>query len=94
MPVKDEDLDWIIYHVLSNGGAKKEEALVRETGLPAGDVSASLTRLKSNLLIDCRDDTYDVVSIPEMLFRCQCRYEQDMPVTIENGVINVKKPEQ
>ena len=94
MPVKDEDLDWIVYHVLSNGGVKTEESLVRETGLPAGDVSASLTRLKSNLLIDCRDGNYDVVSIPEMLFRCQCRYEQGMPVVIEDGVIKVKKPEQ
>ena len=94
MPVKDEDLDWIVYHVLSDEGAKTEESLVRETGFPAGDISASLCRLSSNLLIKCRDGSYDVLSIPEMMFRCQCRYGQDIPVIIENGVVKVKKPEQ
>ena len=94
MPVKDEDLDWIVYHVLSDEGAKTEESLVRETGFPAGDISASLYRLSSNLLIECRDGSYDVLSIPEMMFRCQCRYGQDIPVIIENGVVKVKKPEQ
>jgi hypothetical protein len=94
MPVKDEDLDWIVYHILSDTGAKTEEAIVGETGFPAADISASLTRLKSNLLIECRDGTYDVLSIPEMLFRCQCRYETDSPVIIEDGIIKIKKPEQ
>ena len=92
MPVKDEDIDWIVYHILSNGGAKTEGSIVRETGLSAGDISASLIRLKLNLLIECRDGNYDVISIPEMLFRCQCRYGQDIPVVIEDGVIKVKKP--
>ncbi len=91
MPVKDEDIDWIVYHILSNGGAKTEESLVRETGLPAGDIVGSLTRLKSNLLIECRNGTYDILSIPEMLFRCQCRHGQDIPVIIEDGVIKAKK---
>jgi len=90
MPVKDEDLDWIVYHILSDKGAKTEEALVRETGLPLGDISASLLRMKSNLLIDCRDGCYDVISIPEMLFRCECRYGRDAPVIIEDGVIKVE----
>ncbi|MCU0629573.1 MAG: MarR family transcriptional regulator [Methanoregulaceae archaeon] len=94
MPVKDEDLDWIVYHYLSDTGAQTEEAIVRETGLPAGDIHTSLTRLKVNLLIECRDGLYDVLSIPEMLFRCQCRYEKESPVIIENGVIKVKKTEQ
>jgi len=93
MPVKDEDLDWIVYHILSNGGAKTEVSIVRETGFSAEDIRASLIRLKLNLLIECRDGNYDVISIPEMLFRCQCRYGQDIPVVIEDGVIKVKKPE-
>jgi hypothetical protein len=94
MPVKDEDLDWIVYHVLSGKGAKTEETIVRETGFPAGDIRASLTRMESNLLIECREGNYDVLSIPDMLFRCQCRYAKDSPVVIEDGVIRVKKPEQ
>ncbi|MEI7434890.1 MAG: MarR family transcriptional regulator [Methanomicrobiales archaeon] len=91
MPVKDEDLDWIVYHILSDKGAKTDESIIRETGLPAGDICASLSRLKSNFLIECRDGNYDILSIPEMLFRCQCRYGQDSPVVIEDGVIKVKK---
>ncbi len=94
MPVKDEDLDWIVYHILSDKGAKTEESLVRETGLPAGDIEASLQRLKTGLLIDCRDGCYDVISIPEMLHLCHCRHGENSPVVIENGVIKVKKPEQ
>lgn len=93
MAVKDEDLDWIIYHILSVRGAKTEESLVGETGLPTGDIRASLTRLELNLLIECRSGTYDILSIPEMLFRCQCRHGQDSPVIIEDGVIKVKKTE-
>jgi hypothetical protein len=91
MPVKDEELDWIVYHILSNGGAKTEESIIRETGLPPGDISSSLSRLKLNLLIECRDGNYDILSIPEMLFRCQCRYGQDIPLVVEDGVIKVKK---
>jgi hypothetical protein len=94
MPVKDEDLDWIVYHILSNEGAKTQDSLVRETGFPAVDICASLARLKSNLLIECREGLYDVLSITEMMFRCQCRYAQDFPVVIDGGVIKVKKPEQ
>lgn len=94
MPVKDEDIDWLVYHALSSGGPKTEEELVQETGLASHDVTASLVRLKSNFLIDCRESSYDILSIPEMLFRCQCRYSQETPVFIEDGVVKVKKPEQ
>jgi hypothetical protein len=94
MPVKDEDLDWIVYHILSNGGAKTEVSIGPVTGFSAEDIRASLIRLKLNLLIECRDGNYEVISIPEMLFRCQCRYSTDIPVVIEDGVVKVKKPEQ
>ncbi len=94
MPVKDEDTDWIVYHILSTGGPKTTASLVDETGLPAGDISASLFRLSSNLLIDSREGTYDVLSIPEMLLRCQCRHDVGSPVTIENGVVKVKNSGQ
>jgi hypothetical protein len=93
MPVKDEDLDWMVYHILSNGKTT-EESIVRETGFSPGDIKESLNRLKSNLLIDCKGDSYDILSIPEMLFRCQCRYEKDTPLVIDNGIIKVRKPEQ
>ena len=94
MPVKPEDLDWRVYHLLSAGMAADEEALARETGCPPGEVRDSLDRLVSYSLIARTDGNYQVLSIQEMALLVQCRYSSDLPLIIEDGVVKARKPEQ
>jgi hypothetical protein len=94
MPVKPEDFDSEVYHILSAGKGSTPEALAEETGCPREAVNESLRRLLSYLLIDYSGGKYQALSVPEMLLRCQCRFAADLPFIIEDGVIKPKKPEQ
>jgi hypothetical protein len=94
MPVKPEDLDWMIYHLISAVMTADEEDLVKETGCPPGEVRESLGRLVSYCLISQVNGKYQVLSVQEMLLRAQCKYSNDLPFIIENGVVKARKPGQ
>ncbi len=89
--MKDEEIDWQVYHVMSGQDESDIKELVRRSGLDTSTVEASLRRLEKNLLIGCRDGKNKVLSINESLIRCQIRYDNSLPYTIENGVIKEKK---
>ena len=90
MPVKDEDVDWRIYRIISSGNGMTEESIICKAGLPEPEVRASIARLRSYFLVDFRDGIYDILSIPEMFFRNQVKHGKEMPFVVENGVIRVK----
>jgi uncharacterized Zn finger protein len=67
------------------------DRLVVSSGLDSVTTNASLERLKRYLLIERDGDTLRALNFGESLIRCQVKYSDDLPYTIENGVIRERK---
>jgi hypothetical protein len=89
--VKEEDLDWWIYHLLADEPGQDIIALSGKTGCSTGEVASSLDRLGKLLLIERFDEGYRISSIQEMLLTCQSRYDDTSSFIIENGIIRERK---
>jgi DNA-binding MarR family transcriptional regulator len=89
--VKEEDTDWLIYHLLVKEPSISAEGLVSASGLDPSAVDASLKRLEGYLLIEQVEGKVRVLSFGEAVIRCQIKYSQDLPYTMENGVIKQRK---
>jgi len=87
--VRDEELDWEIYHALQDPGTRSIRDL-EARGYDLCQVEASLGRLEQALLIERRGDTVHLLSIPESILLCQLKNVRDGPLFIENGVIRVR----
>jgi predicted transcriptional regulator len=91
--MKEEDIDWIIYHLLVQVKTASPDELAAQSGLDLSLVILSLQRLEHNLLVKFADDRARVLNISEMLILCQMKYDTNLLYTIENGVIKPKKKE-
>jgi hypothetical protein len=91
--MKEEDIDWIIYHLLVQVKTASPDELAAQSGLDLSLVILSLQRLEHNLLVKFADDRARVLNISETLILCQMKYDTNLPYTIENGVIKPKKKE-
>jgi len=89
--VKEEDADWLIYHLIVNEPAITEERLVVLSGLDPCTLHDSLKRLERYLLIERNGEKLRALNFGESLIRCQVKYSEDLPYTIENGVIKERK---
>jgi hypothetical protein len=89
--VKDEDIDWMIYHIIVREPAVTLENLALISGLDAKGVESSLARLGQALLIERTEDTVRVLSFGESLIKTQAKYSDDCPFVIENGVVKEKR---
>ncbi len=89
--MKEEDADWVIYHLIVKDPLISVEGLVTASGLDPLRVGASLERLERYLLIERTEGKLRVLNFGEALIRCQIKYSKDLPYTIENGVIKERK---
>jgi DNA-binding MarR family transcriptional regulator len=89
--MKDEDADWLIYHLVARSPSTTAEELARASGLDLPAVEKSLERLERNMLIEHREGRVRILSISEALLLCQIKHTRDLPYTIENGVIKERK---
>jgi DNA-binding IclR family transcriptional regulator len=89
--VKEEDTDWMIYHLIEKGPSMTVEELISETGLDSCTVEASLERLERYLLVERTGRKVRAFSIGEALLQSQIKYSDNLPYTIENGVIKERK---
>jgi hypothetical protein len=89
--VKEEDLDWLVYHLLLDGSLQDQDSLAARTGCSGEELAASLARLESSFLIERKGKWFRTRSIPEFILACQLRYDRSAPFTIENGVIKERK---
>ncbi|MDD4483986.1 MAG: MarR family transcriptional regulator [Methanoregula sp.] len=89
--MKDEDADWLIYHLIPQDKTITPDEIQKKCGLDAAVVDASLARLERYLLIVRKDGQVRVLSVGESLIACQVKYDQSLPYTIENGVIKARK---
>ena len=89
--MKEEDADWVIYHLMVKEPSISAEDLVTVSGLDPCVVDASLGRLERYLLIERTEGNLRVLNVGEALIRCQIKYSDDLPYTFENGVIKERK---
>jgi hypothetical protein len=89
--VKEEDVDWLVYHQLPEGAPMNAGDLATRCGLGKLELEASLERLERSCLVERTGSSVRVLSFGEALIRNQIKYEEDLPFTIENGVIRAKK---
>ena len=89
--MREEDADWSIYHLIVQEPAITIEGLVVSSGLDPCMVDASLERLERYLLIERSGGKLRVLNFGESLIRCQVKYSDDLPFTLENGVIKARK---
>jgi len=90
--VKEEEIDWIVYHQIDRIGPAPDEKIIDVTGFSPPQVAASLERLKKNFLVAEGPEGWRILSIQESMVRCQFAYTEGFPLTIENGVIRVREP--
>ena len=91
--MKEADTDWLVYHRIPEGSPITAEALAADCGLGLPDVDASLGRLERSCLVARSGSSVRLLSYGEALVRNQLKYEEDLPFTMENGVIRAKKQE-
>jgi len=89
--VKEEDADWVIYHLIVKEPSLSVEGLITACGLDPGVVDASLKRLERYLLIERTEGNVRALNFGEALIRCQIKYSKDLPYIIEDGVIKERK---
>jgi hypothetical protein len=89
--VKEEDVDWLVYHRIPEGAPVTANTLAAECGLGIPEVEASITRLERSCIVERTGSSVRLLSFGEALIRNQVKYEKDLPFTIENGVIKEKK---
>jgi hypothetical protein len=94
VPVKPEDLDWIVYHLILEEKASDRDAIIGAAGCAPEEGDDSIRRLVSYFLVDTDGGRFRALSVPDMFLRSQCKYDGDMPIVIENGVVKTKKPVQ
>ena len=88
--VKEEDLDWKLYHILAVDPAKGEEELAAITCVSPDDIRSSLERLIATDLLEREKEGYKVLSIQEILLRCQAKYDRSCPFVIDDGILKMK----
>jgi hypothetical protein len=89
--VKQEDADWRVYHLIPPGASTTVAALAEMSGLDPSVIEDSLVRLERYCLIEYSGGNVRMLNFGEALLRNQCKYEEDLPFVIENGVIKAKR---
>ena len=90
--MKDEDADWLIYHLIAQESPGiTADGVADKSGLGWGSRPASLDRLDRSFLIERADGTVRVLSVGEALVKCQAKYDTTLPYVIENGMIKARK---
>ncbi|MCU0632432.1 MAG: hypothetical protein MUC66_05615 [Methanolinea sp.] len=88
--MKEEELDWQVYHMLAGSPERDEQALVALLRCTPQELRESVVRLERAMLLERRPEGIRVLSINEMLLRCQARFDPRCPFSIVGGVIRPK----
>jgi len=89
--VKDEDADWMVYHLLAQAEKTTPGALAEKASLNKAAIAASLDRLDRALLIERDGESVRALSVGEALLKCQTKYDDTLPYVVENGMIKARK---
>ena len=89
--MRDEDLDWKLYWALERCGSATVGELLALTGAEPERLEGSINRLEMNLLLEKKEDNIRLLSVNESILKCQMKYSFGSMLSIENGVIKIKK---
>lgn len=89
--VKEEDVDWLVYHQIPEGAPVTADTLAVKCSLRVPEVEASVARLEHACLVERSGSSVRLLSFGEALIRNQLKNDEDLPFIIENGVIREKK---
>ncbi|ADN36365.1 hypothetical protein Mpet_1608 [Methanolacinia petrolearia DSM 11571] len=88
--VRQEDIDWKIYHIVVDENSVSADDILSKTGFDRETVTGSLKRLELSSLIEYDGETARILSLHEMLLKCSIKNaaaDPESPIIIENGVI-------
>lgn len=88
--VRDEDIDWTVYHLITGNPGCTCETLTEQTGYALDIVNASLARLKRYCLVDIRDNTWCACSTQEIVLRNQMANVFSDGLELSGGVIRYR----
>ncbi len=88
--MREEDLDWDIYHIIAMNGDISLDELVEQCGHPGEMIPDSVARLERKHLISRNENGVRVLSIQESMARCQLRQCMDDCIYMEDGIIKVR----
>jgi hypothetical protein len=89
--VKEEDADWIIYHLITEKETITAEELIVASEMDADIVHASLARLERSLLVEHSGASVRAVTIGEAILKCQIKNTIDPRFEIVDGIIKARK---
>ena len=89
--MKEEDIDWIIYHLIAQKETTTVEELIIASEMDADTVHASLARLEHSLLVDHSGASVRAVTIGEAILKCQIKNSLDPRFEIVDGIIKARK---
>lgn len=92
--MKEEELDWQIYHILAENPGMDERSLAGLLQVSPEAIHESFLRLQKSLLIEDSPGGARVLSIPEMILRCQAKYDTKCPFSFEGGVIRARSGQE
>jgi hypothetical protein len=90
--VKEEELDWTVYHLLMADETRSGGDLAAAAGCTIEDLDRSLHRLENAMLIECRGGGVRILPLQDIILKSQSRYDQGCPFEVEGGVIRMKRP--
>lgn len=86
--MKDEEVDWIIYHIITGKTPCTAGDLAEQTGFSDGTVESSVQRLLKAMLVAREEGgAIKALSLHEFFLLSEARFAEDCPFTIEDGVI-------
>jgi hypothetical protein len=88
--VRDEDIDWTVYHMITGEKGCTEDTLLTRTGYDKEIIASSLNRLKRYCLIDCRNDVWCACNFEEIILKNQISDLLTDGLELSGGVIRYR----
>jgi hypothetical protein len=88
--VREEDLDWDVYHAIAMSGQITMDELLELCNQPGNVIGDSVARLERRCLVALNETGVRVLSVQESIARCKMQHCMDDRLFIEDGVIKVR----
>lgn len=91
--MRDEDVDWAVYHALLDGKACTPQGLAC-IGYDPCHIEESVRRLEKYHLVERAGDSVRPLSFQEALLLCLAKNDGTCPFIVENGIIRARSEQE